>query len=183
MNVNKSPGWVRAAQIGLGLVILILSIIVLINPIFGTISVISIIALLLLFAGIEKVISGLFATGKSRLISIGLGIIVIIISLVALAYPIEAGIFVVLLIAVALLVDGISRVVHGIKDKQSNKWSKSFLTAAGILSIIFAIAILVYPGIGLVIAGILIGITLLVTSIQIISAGVSGEQRSGRKEA
>ncbi len=181
MNVNKSPGWVRAAQIGLGIVILILSIIVLINPIVGTISVIFIIALLLLFAGIEKVISGLFAAGKSRLISIGLGIVVIIISLVALAYPVAAGIFVVLLIAVALLVDGISRVVHGIKDKQSKRWSKSFLVGAGILSIIFAIAILVYPGIGLVFAGILIGITLLVTSIQIISAGVSGEQRRGKE--
>ena len=97
MSIEKSPNWVRMAQIGLGLVILILAIIVLINPFIGSISIILFLGLLLLFAGIEKIVSGMILLGKSRIASIGLGIIVIIVSLIALAFPVQAGTFVVLL--------------------------------------------------------------------------------------
>ena len=113
MSIEKSPNWVRMAQIGLGLVILILAIIVLINPFIGSIFIILFLALLLLFAGIEKIVSGVVLSGKSRFASIGLGMIVIIVSLIALAFPVPAGTFVVLLLGIALLVDGISRIIHG----------------------------------------------------------------------
>ena len=177
MSIEKSPGWVRLAQIGLGLIILFLSIVVLINPILGSVSVIYFLALLLLFAGIEMVVSGVLLPGKSRFFSIGLGIVVIIVALVAMAYPVGAAIIVVLLLGIALLVDGISRVIHGMKDKYSKGWSKNFGIGVGILSIIFGIIVVVYPGVGLSFAGILIGISLLVTSIQIISAGITGRPR------
>jgi uncharacterized membrane protein HdeD (DUF308 family) len=177
VGIEKSPNWVRMAQIGLGLVILILAIIVLINPFIGSISVVLFLGFLLLFAGIEKIVSGVVLSGKSRFASIGLGIIVIIVSLIVLAFTIQAGTFVVLLLGIALLVDGISRIIHGIRDKASTGWSKNFGLGVGVLSIVFALAVLVYPGIGLVLAGILIGIALLITSLQIISAGVTGEQR------
>ena len=181
MIAEKSPNWLRAVQIGLGLIILVLSIMVLINPIFGAISVVFFLAFLLLFAGIEKVISGLFIPGKSRFASVGLGIIVIILSLIALAYPVGTGIFIVMLLGVALLVDGISRIIHGIRDKQAKKWSKSVSIGVGILSILLAFVVIAIPGIGLIFAGILIGIALLITGIQIISAGISGHGR-GRKQ-
>ena len=90
MTIEKSPNWVRMAQIGLGLVILILAIIVLINPFIGSISIILFLGLLLLFAGIEKIVSGMVLSGKSRIASIGLGIIVIIVSLIALAFPVHS---------------------------------------------------------------------------------------------
>ena len=178
VTIEKSPNWVRMAQIGLGLVILILAIIVLINPFIGSISIIFFLGLLLLFAGIEKIVSGMVLSWKSRIASIGLGIIVIIVSLIALAFPVQAGTFVVLLLGIALLVDGVSRIIHGIRDKASRGWSKNFGIGVGVLSIVFALAVLVYPGIGLILAGVLIGIALLITSIQIISAGVTGEQRT-----
>ena len=177
MSIEKSPGWVRLAQIGLGLVILFLSIVVLINPILGSVSVIYFLALLLLFAGIEKVVSGVLLPGKSRFFSVGLGIVVIIVALVAMAYPVGATIIVVLLLGIALLVDGISRVIHGVKDRYSKGWTKQFGIGVGILSIIFGIIVMVYPGVGLSFAGILIGISLLVTSIQIISSGITGRPR------
>ena len=177
MSIEKSPGWVRLAQIGLGLVILFLSIVVLINPILGSVSVIYFLALVLLFAGIEKVVSGVLLPGKSRFFSVGLGIVVIIVALVAMAYPVGATIIVVLLLGIALLVDGISRVIHGVKDRYSKGWTKQFGIGVGILSIIFGIIVMVYPGVGLSFAGILIGISLLVTSIQIISAGITGRPR------
>jgi uncharacterized membrane protein HdeD (DUF308 family) len=150
---------------------------VLINPILGDISVIFFLAFVLLFAGIEKVVSGTIQSGKSRFISIGLGIIVIIVSMFAMTYPIAASVIVVLLFGIALLVDGIARIIHGARIKQDKGWLNNFSIGVGILSIVLAMALIVYPGIGLMLAGILIGIALLITSIQIISAGITGKSR------
>jgi len=91
------------------------------------------------------VVSGVLLPGKSRFFSIGLGIIVIIVALVAMAYPVGAAIIIVLLLCIALLVDGISRVIHGMKDKYSKGWSKNFGIGVGIMSIIFGIIVVVYP--------------------------------------
>ena len=150
---------------------------VLINPFVGSVSIIIFLAFLLFFTGIEKMVSGLAFSGRSRFLSIGLGIIVIIVSFIALAYPAEAEVFVVFLLGIGLLVDGISRTIHSIRDNENRGWSKKFDIGVGALSIIFAFAVLFYPGIRLVIAGILVGIALLINSIQMISVGVTGEQR------
>ena len=177
MNIDKSPGWVRMAQIGLGAVILILSILVLINPVLGGVSVVFILALLLFVAGIEKVVSGIIGIGRARLASIGLGIIVIVISLLAMIYPQGATAIIVILLGIALLVDGISRLIHSFQGKRAGGRSSWFGIGVGVLEIIFAIAVIVYPNIGIALAGILIGIALLITSIQIIATGLRGHPR------
>ena len=40
MSMLKSPGWLRAIQIGFGIIIVILSLIVILNPIVGFLSII-----------------------------------------------------------------------------------------------------------------------------------------------
>ena len=171
---EKSPNWFRGIQIVLGIVILILSILVLINPIFSAILVILILAFMLLLAGIEKAISGFIMHGKDRVVNIGLGIIVIAISLLAMTYPIGTSLIVVQVLGIALLVQGIARIISGVRNKNISKWSRGFRVGVGIISIIFSGLILTIPKIGLIYAGIFIGISLLVTSIQIITEGIKG---------
>ena len=177
LSVTESTEWLHTVQVGLGLIILFLSIMVLFNPIFGTVSVVLFLALVLLFAGIEKVIIGFTPSGKSHLISIGLGIIVIVVALIAMTYPTGTSIFIVMLFGIALLIDGISRTVYTFRDNQIKGKSKSFGIGVGMLSIIFALVIMTYPRIVLVVAGIFIGISLFVTSVQIISEGMAWRQR------
>jgi len=177
LSVTESTEWLHTVQVGLGLIILFLSIMVLFNPIFGTVPVVLFLALVLLFAGIEKVIIGFTPSGKSHLISIGLGIIVIVVALIAMTYPTVTSIFIVMLFGIALLIDGISRTVYTFRDNQIKGKSKSFGIGVGMLSIIFALVIMTYPRTGLVVAGIFIGISLFVTSVQIISDGMAWRQR------
>jgi uncharacterized membrane protein HdeD (DUF308 family) len=177
LSVTESTEWLHTVQVGLGLIILFLSIMVLFNPIFGTVPVVLFLALVLLFAGIEKVIIGFTPSGKSHLISIGLGIIVIVVALIAMTFPTGTSIFIVMLFGIALLIDGISRTVYTFRDNQIKGKSKSFGIGVGMLSIIFALVIMTYPRIGLVVAGIFIGISLFVTSVQIISDGMAWRQR------
>jgi uncharacterized membrane protein HdeD (DUF308 family) len=175
---SKSPGWMRAIQIGLGIIALVLSIIALFFPAFAFISVVYILAIILFFTGIERILVGIFAPlpGSSRWGTIGLGILVLIVAIIALAFPVDTALFVIILISVALLFDGISRIVHGIGDKSISKGSRVFSIIAGIFSIGVSILIFASPFLGAVFAGVLISIALLIIGIQIITAGATGRR-------
>jgi uncharacterized membrane protein HdeD (DUF308 family) len=176
MSESRSPGWVRAAQIGLGVLAVILSITLLVYPRSSVVSIVYLAAVVLLIVGIEKVITGLFASSKSRMASVGLGILVIILSLIVMAFPLSTSIFLIYLLGVALLIYGISRIVHGIGDKERSGWSRWSSLGIGVLMIIISIIIMVLPGAGLAFVGILIGIALLIAGIEIIAAGISGRK-------
>ena len=148
-----------------------------INPVPGGVSVIFILALLLLFAGIEKVVSGIIGRGRARLASVGLGIVVIVVALLAMTYPEGATKVIVVLLGIALLVDGISRIIHAMQSKKVTGKTNIFGLGVGGLSVIFGIVVIVYPNIGIALAGILIGIARLITSIQIIWSGFTGRSR------
>ena len=77
MSMLKSPGWLRAIQIGFGIIIVILSLIVILNPIVGFLSIIWLLGILLFIIGIEMIISHGFTPHRSRFAGIGLGIAVI----------------------------------------------------------------------------------------------------------
>ena len=131
MSDLKAPGWSRAAQIGLGALAIILSIVILAFPGTAIVSIVVIIGILLLIVGIESVISGFFVKSRSRMASIGLGIIVIILAIIVMAFPVGTTVFLIILMGIALLIDGISRLVHGYGDKESRGWSRGFRIGVG----------------------------------------------------
>ena len=176
MSYSKAPGWSRAAQIGLGAIAIILSILILVFPGTAIVSIVLIIGILLLIVGIESVISGLFIKSRSRMASIGLGIIVIILALIVIAFPVGTTVFLIILMGVALLIDGISRLVHGFGDKESRGWSRGFRIGVGALEVIFGILVMVSPAVGVAFVGFIIAIALLIVGIQMIVGGISGRR-------
>jgi uncharacterized membrane protein HdeD (DUF308 family) len=173
---TKSPGWMRAAQIGLGIIALILSAYVLAFPAATFVAIVWIFGIVLLVVGIERVISGFFEhhPGRSRWTSIGLGILVIILAIIVMAVPAAVALFLIILAAVALLFDGIARLIHGISDKTRGRGSRIFSIVAGVIEIALSIAIMAVPLLGEFLVGILMAIALLIVGIQIIFAGVTG---------
>jgi uncharacterized membrane protein HdeD (DUF308 family) len=176
LSETKSPRWMRFAQIGLGIVAIILSAFVLAFPGFTLITIALLLAVVLFVVGIERVISGLFLQGKHRWINIGLGILVIILSGIAMAFPIATGIFLLIFLAYVLLFDGISRIIHGASDKSSNKASRIFSIVAGVISIALSVMIIVSPFIGAVFISILLSIALLIVGIQMTTSGITGNR-------
>jgi uncharacterized membrane protein HdeD (DUF308 family) len=176
MSESKAPGWVRAAQIGLGVLAVILSITILVYPKSSVVGIVYLAGIVLLIVGIEKVITGLFVSSKSRMASVGLGILVIILSLIVIAFPGSTSVFLVFLLGVALLIYGIARVVHGIGDRERSGWSRWSSLGIGVLMIIISIIIMAVPRAGLALVGILIGIALLIAGIEIIAAGLAGRK-------
>jgi uncharacterized membrane protein HdeD (DUF308 family) len=58
-------------------------------------------------------------------------------SIIVLSFPVGTTAFLIILLAIALLIDGIARVIHGIADKTSPRWSRIFRIAAGAIAIAF----------------------------------------------
>jgi uncharacterized membrane protein HdeD (DUF308 family) len=176
MSSQKSPAWRRAAQIGLGAIAIILAIIALVFPGLTVVSLVIILAIVLLIVGIEKVISGIFFQHKSRFAAIGLGILVIILAIIALAFPVGATTVLIVIMAFALMFDGFARIIQGFGDKQETGWIRGFYIGVGVLAVIISVMVLVSPFFGAALAGLLIGIALLIIGIQMISAGIAGRK-------
>jgi uncharacterized membrane protein HdeD (DUF308 family) len=172
----KSTNSMRAAQIGLGAIAIILSTLILIHPAASVVSITLILSAILLVVGIERVLSGILVDNNSRWGSIGLGVLVIILASIFLSYPVGTTVFLLLLIAVALLFVGIAGIIRGIGDKQGSGWSRVFGVVAGVIAVAVSGLIMASPLYGAVFASLVLGIALLVIGIQIIAAGVSGRK-------
>ena len=172
----KSPGWMRAAQIGLGVLAIILAIYAIVFPSITIVTLVMILAIIFLIIGIERVISGIFVPSGSRWGTIGLGILVIILASIALAFPVGTTVALFLFLGFALLFDGISRIIYGFADKTQKGWVRGFSIGVGILAVVFAGLIIVSPFFGAVLAGLIMGIILLIIGIEMIAAGVGGRQ-------
>jgi uncharacterized membrane protein HdeD (DUF308 family) len=172
---QKSPGWIRAVQIGLGALTIALSIFALAFPGATFISIVWVLAVVLFFVGIEEIIVGIFSPRKSRWSSIGLGILVLIFASIAMSYPAAAAITIVVFIGIAFLINGIARIIEGFSGKHSGI-SRAFLIGVGVLAIALSAAVLGSPFFGARLAGIVIGIGLLITGIQMIFIGIQGRR-------
>jgi uncharacterized membrane protein HdeD (DUF308 family) len=91
-----------------------------------------------------------------------------------MAFPVGTGVFLLILLAIALLFDGIARLIHGISDKTRGRGSRIFSIVAGVIAIALSIAIMAAPVVGAVFIAILLSIALIIIGIQIIYAGVTG---------
>jgi uncharacterized membrane protein HdeD (DUF308 family) len=168
--------WVRAVQIGLGAIIIALSIWALLYTAAAFVLIVRILAIILFFVGIERVISGIFLPGMHRWSSIGLGILILILAGIAIAYPTEAGRLIIIFFAIALLIIGGSRIIEGL-SRRHRGFSRGFHLGVGILAVVIGIAILVSPSFGEALAGFIIAIGLLVIGIQMVITGIRSHKQ------
>ena len=95
-------------------------------------------AIILFAIAIQRIIVGIFSPtpGKSRWGTVGLRVLVLIESIIVMAYPVGSALFLIFFLAVALLVDGIARIIQGIANKSLSKESRTFSVIAGVISLL-----------------------------------------------
>jgi uncharacterized membrane protein HdeD (DUF308 family) len=169
---KKSPTWLWALQIGIAAVAIGLSISSIIYPVYAVMATFTAAAIILLLFGIEHVVTGVFVKG-SRLVHIGLGGLIIILSSIVIAYPIASATLVVWLAAIALLFSGVASIISGLRVRRvenrrvPGRASRAVSIAAGGLAV-------ASPTFGVQLAGFVIGIALLVYGIRLFITGISG---------
>lgn len=181
---TKSPTWVRALQIGIGVTAIGLSLAAVMFPVLTVVAAFTAAAIILFLFGVEQIVGGIFLYKRSRFAHIGLGILVIILSSIVMAYPLASAAFIVLLAAISLLFSGISSIIAGLRggkgeDENGRKSpastaSRALSIAAGALAVALSIMIMVSPLFGVALAALVIGIALVVYGIRLVVSGTSG---------
>ena len=170
---------IRILQIIVGIISIGLSIAVIINPGFGIEILVFLLSLTLLVVGIERVSIGFLPYIKkssTRISNIVLGGLAIALAIIVIAFPIFTIGILVTLLALGLLFIGAARIVHGIFDKQTSKWSRIFLVAVGILSIGISFMVFINPLVGIFIMTFMLAVNLLIIGIESIVHGALGKR-------
>lgn len=176
---------IRILQVIVGIIAIGLSIAVIINPGFGIEILVFLLSLTLLVVGIERVSIGFLPYIKkssTRISNIVLGGLAIALAIIVIAFPIFTIGILVTLLALGLLFIGAARIVHGIFDKQTSKWSRMFLVAVGILSIGISFMVFINPLVGIFIMTFMLAVNLLIIGIESIVHGVSGKKNLASSE-
>ena len=116
-SVEKSPGWLRGIQIGLGIITVILSIYALAFPGEKFLVVVFVLVIILFIVGIEKIITGFFLPVKGKWVTIGIGILVLIFAGLAISFPAATALIVTIFVGIGLILNGCARIVEGISGK------------------------------------------------------------------
>ncbi len=177
---------IRILQVIVGIIAIGLSIAVIINPGFGIEILVFLLSLTLLVVGIERVSIGFLPYIKkssTRISNIVLGGLAIALAIIVIAFPIFTIGILVTLLALGLLFIGAARIVHGIFDKQTSKWSRMFLVAVGILSIGISFMVFINPLVGIFIMTFMLAVNLLIIGIESIVHGVSGKKNLASSES
>jgi uncharacterized membrane protein HdeD (DUF308 family) len=176
----NSPKGIRILQIVLGGIAIALSLAVIVNPGVGIATLTFLLSITLLVVGIERMVTGLTLSKHSKsslFVNIGLGALAALLGIAVLAFPLFTIGVLVTLLALGLLFTGIARIIHGISDKNTSKWSKGFLVGVGILSLAVSFMVFAYPALGVFLLILVLGINLLIIGIQSVAYGISGHQR------
>ena len=177
--MKNSPKWVRAAQIILGALAILLAIVALTNS--GLTILLILIAIILVITGFEKTITGLFIAHNLRFFTIGLGILTIILAGLALTYPTATVRVLLLILGFSLMVDGFSRIADGLTNKSDKSLVRGFTIAVGILAIIISVGINIIPLWGKLFISKLIAIDLIIIGVQIIISGTVNVEAGKKK--
>jgi uncharacterized membrane protein HdeD (DUF308 family) len=179
--MNNSPLRVRKIQIALGALAILLAIIAITNPSLAVSSYVILIALVLITAGFENILTGLLIPHKFRLLTIGLGVLTIILAGLALAFPTAAARVVVLVLSFSLMLDGFTRIADGLTNKTDKKLVRGLTIAVGVLGIIISVGVNIIPFWGKILISKLLAVDLIIIGIQMFATG-SINIEAGKRE-
>jgi uncharacterized membrane protein HdeD (DUF308 family) len=169
---------IRTSQIILGAIAIVLSLVIIAEPMFGITTLIFLLSLTLLVEGLERVAAGSFLhiAKSSRIGNIILGVITIGLGFAVIIFPLMAAISLVTLLSVGLFLLGIARILHGITNKNISQLSRAFLIGVGILSLAISSIVFAHPISGIILLTIILAVNLLIIGIEIIVHGASGRK-------
>jgi uncharacterized membrane protein HdeD (DUF308 family) len=168
--------WFWPIQIAVGIICISLSIWIVFSPQIGAYALFFLAGIGLIVLGAERIVSGIKAEKsrrKYRIINIGIGAALIAYMLPGFIFPDLVIKYLVLFLGFGLLANGVLRIIDGLKRQKQEQGSLTFSSLGmGIVITSVAIAVLVFPQIGLAILFIMTAVALAVSGIQVIIAGI-----------
>ena len=178
-------GWLQFLEVGLGAIAIIITIVTLTYPGITTQTIIRLVSIVLLIIGFERIAIGIAFPSPSksyRLANIGLGPLIIALAIVLISFPQSQPVPQIALGALALLFNGISKIIQGTRGKEIPRWSKGILLGVGTLNIAVSVLAIMHFLEESALAR-SVSITLLITGIQMITSGVGIKKKYRKSHA
>ncbi len=178
--------WFWLIQIAVGIICISLSILIFFSPQLGEYALFFLAGTGLIILGAERIVTGIKAEKsrrKYRIINIAIGVGIIAYILPGFIVPDLVIKYLVLFLGFGLLANGAVRIIDGLKRQKEEQESLTFSSlGTGIIITSVAIAVLVFPRLGLAILIIMTAVALAVSGIHVIIAGIRGS-RSSRSDS
>ncbi|MBU0496800.1 MAG: DUF308 domain-containing protein [Candidatus Thermoplasmatota archaeon] len=166
----------RAFEVVMGILAILLSFIVLVYPDVALLSLIWLLIFALIIVGVRRIVSGLMGKKHQKWLNIsrvGIGILALFLAFVALVVPGLAEQSLILLLAFGLVLFGISDVFTGIYSKKIKKWVRGLYVVFGLVTFCFSIAVIIYPVFGLILLIYLVAVSLIFIGIRNVVSGMA----------
>jgi uncharacterized membrane protein HdeD (DUF308 family) len=179
MSATKAPSWLRGLEIVAGLISIIVSFYVVAHPGVALLAISIFFAVALLFLGIARVALGVgVKTMPSwvRALSVIVGLLALVLALAVVAFPLLGDLTVAFMFAFGLLFTGIGSIARSqALSKVIPSWLRYLTIIIGVLGIIIACMILIFPVLGLATLVLLLGVTFFLFGIELILLGAVGK--------
>ena len=171
MTTRPSPAWVRALEIILGIIVLVLGVYLVIYPGVAALTLGYLLGIALIILAIRDFITvfGKGVSGGRRAVSLIFAVIALILGVYVLAYPLGGILAVAILVGFALILLGISAASRG----------TGLGIALGIIAVILGFVVVIFPGLGITLAIILLSVALILLGLEAIAAGIAGRTMAG----
>jgi uncharacterized membrane protein HdeD (DUF308 family) len=176
LNLLKQPGWLRGLEIITGLLAIVLGILVLVLPGWRVATLVALLSIGLIFAGIRSI-----SLAGYTILSVGLravsaitGILSLILALLVLIFPGFAVLTLIIFVSFGLLVYGVGRVFLAYALKETIGWIRGMIAAVGMIDIILSVVVLALPNLALLTLSIILALVLLVSGAEMIVSGAIG---------
>lgn len=177
MNGEKLPFLMRVLGAAFGIISIVLAVIVLLRPDVGILTLVIFLSVGLLIEGFRRISLGYTQEAPSRKIRsfrIGIGGVIVIFSLIIMINPGIGVQALIILLALALFVQGIWRISHGWVSKRLSGTLRAIYIGIGFITLIFSGLALVYPEFAQMTLVLLLAFVLLMNGIGSIFHGVLG---------
>ena len=147
----RSPGWLRFVEIISGLGMVFLAIIVLSDPNLALLTFVYLIAFGLLLWAIATIVVGIFGRLFSpvlRGLSVGSGLIALVVAIVVLFVPELVVDVLLVLLALVLLVVGVAEIMIGAFAGHRPLWLRGVAILVGLLTASLAVLVIFDPSLG-----------------------------------
>ena len=176
MSLLKQPGWFRGLEIAAGLLSILLAITIFAFPALGVASLIVLLAVGLIFAGVRSC----FVAGYGRL-SKGMralgaitGVLSIVLAFIVVTFPGLALFSLITLVCFGLIFYGAGMISLAYSIRTTPSGLRGMTATAGILDIILSVMVVLLPGVALLTLVVLLGLALLFTGVEMCVSGVTG---------
>ncbi|NPD88803.1 MAG: hypothetical protein HGN29_08755 [Asgard group archaeon] len=176
-STKKLSFWMRLFNIIAGVIFLILAFIVIIDFGFATLTLLTLLSISLLILGLSRIGDGIFNKTQSwfiRILKIVVGTLMLPIGIIVIAYPSLGVDILIILLASALITNGVLRImVAGTEDKLPG-WFRVLLIIVGLITIFLGIVVIVFTSYGFITLILLLSLTFIFNGIARIMYGLAG---------